>query len=107
MKNLRMKSARAALVFGGVMLAAVVWTVECTLRDAAVGWNQKNDTAGPISACSFSLICCGSWSGLFLDEGKSVLRLVMYLTALGLAVIDLVMFYAKRRRKKRLEQEDG
>ena len=29
----------------------------------------------------------------------------MYLTALGLAVTDLAVFYAKRRKEKRSEQE--
>ena len=95
----------APLVWGGAMLAIVVWTAECTLRDAAVGWNQKNGMSS-LTIFSTYLICCGTWGGLFWEKGKFVLSCVMYLTALGLAVMDLVMIYAEHRRKKRPEQED-
>ena len=95
----------APLVFGGVMLAAVVWTVECTLRDAAVGWNQKKDTTGPMTTYSSCLMCCAMWGNILWEDGGFVLSAVLYLTALGLAVMDLVI-YVKHRRKKRLEQED-
>ena len=97
----------APLVFGGVILAAAVWTVECTLRDAAVGWNQKNGAASQLTIFSTYLICCATWGGIFWEDGKVVFGCVMYLTALGMAVMDLVMIYANRRRKKRLEQEGG
>ena len=97
----------APLIFGGVMLAAVVWTVECTLRDAAVGWNQKSGASSQLTVFSTYLLCCGTWGSLFWEEGQFVLSRVMYLTALGLAVMDLAVFFAKRRREKRLEQEDG
>ena len=96
----------APLVFCGVMLALVVWTVECTLRDAAVGWNQKNGAASQLTMLSTYLICCGTWGNLFWEKGKYVFSGVMCLTALGLSVMELVTIYAMRRRKKRLEQED-
>lgn len=96
----------APLVFGGVMLALVVWTVECTLRDAAVGWNQKNGAASQLIMLSTWLICCGNWGNLFWEDSSFVFSGVMYLTALGLAVMELVIIYAEHRRKKRPEQED-
>ncbi|MDE6260161.1 MAG: hypothetical protein K2M42_04765 [Oscillospiraceae bacterium] len=96
----------APLVSVGVVLAAEVWTVECTLRDAAVGWNQKNGAAGQVSISTIYLFCCMIWGYVFQEDGKFVLGCVMYLTAVGLAVIDLVTLYAKHRRKKRPDQED-
>ena len=96
----------APLVWTGVMLAAEVWTAECTLRDAAGGWNQKNGASGQVSISTIYLFCCMIWGYLFQEDGKFVLGCVMYLTAVGLAVIDLVTLYAKHRRKKRPEQED-
>ena len=95
----------APLVFCGVMLAAVVWTVECTLRDAAVGWNQKNGAVSQLTIFSTYLICCATWGNLFWEDGSIVLSCVMYLTALGMSVLDLATLYAKRHKEKRPEQE--
>lgn len=95
----------APLVFGGVMLAAVVWTVECTLRDAAVGWNQNDGAPGQAAILSSWLICCAMWGNMLWEKGGFVISAVLCLTALGLAVMELVI-YVKHRRKKRLEQED-
>lgn len=95
----------APLVFGGVMLAAVVWTVECTLRDAAVGWNQKNGAANQAGMYALYASLLVNWVGTFLEGGNIVLGCVMFLTCMGLAVVAVVTIYAMRRRKKRLEQE--
>ena len=94
----------APLAFGGAMLAMVVWTAECTLRDAAVGWNQKNGAASQVGILSFYFLCFANWGNLFWEDGSFVFSCVMYLTALGLAMMDLVI-YVKHRRKKRPNQE--
>ena len=96
----------APLVWGGVMLAVIVWTVECTLRDAAVGWNQKNVAAAqvwmyPLYAANLVL-----WGSNALEKGHTVLSCVMFLSSAGLLVVLVVTVYAIRRREKRLKQED-
>ena len=96
----------APLVLGGVMLALVVWTVECTLRDAAVGWNQKDGAASQVGIFSLYIFCFANWGGLFWEKRNFVFSCVMYLTVLGLAVMELVMIYTMRRKKKRPDQED-
>ena len=96
----------APLVLGGVMLALVVWTVECTLRDAAVGWNQKNGAATQAGMYALYAQTLLIWGSNFLQSGRPVLGCVMYLTCAGLLVVLVVTLYAMRRRKKRPEQED-
>ncbi|MDE7171185.1 MAG: hypothetical protein K2O11_04820 [Oscillospiraceae bacterium] len=93
----------APLVLGGVMLAALVWTVECTLRDAAVGWNQKNGVASAMYGTYASQLVF--WGGKFLDSGDTVLGCVMFLSAAGLLAALVAELCAYRRQKKLLEQE--
>ncbi|MBD5085223.1 MAG: hypothetical protein HDT33_09300 [Clostridiales bacterium] len=95
----------APLVWGGVMLAVVVWTAECTLRDAAVGWNQKNGAASQVSISSFYAPYLVFWGCSFLEKGLTVLGCAMLLSSAGLIVVLVVQLYAMRRKKKRSDQE--
>lgn len=95
----------APLVFGGVMLAAVVWTVECTLRDAAVGWNQKTGAESQVMMYGLYTPSLLYWGSSALEKGKTVLGCVIFMTSAGLFVVFAVTLYAMRRRKKRQEQE--
>ena len=97
----------APLVWGGVMLAAVVWTAECTLRDAAVGWNQKNGAASQTGMYALYASYLVMWGSNSLQNGHTVLGCMMFLSSAGLLAVLVVTVYAMRRRKKRLEQEDG
>ena len=96
----------APLTFGGAMLAMVVWTAECTLRDAAVGWNQKNGAAGQVSISTIYAPYLMFWGSNFLEKGHTVLGCVMLLSSAGLFMVLIVTLYAERRRKKRPGQED-
>lgn len=94
------------LAFGGVILAVEVWTVECTLRDAAVGWNQKNGAAAPRGMYPVYAAYLAIFGISFLINGNAVMGCVMSLSAAGLLVVIVVTVYAVRRRKKQPDQED-
>ena len=94
----------APLVFGGAMLAVVVWTMECALRDAAVGWNQKSGAAIPMYTLYTSYFVI--WGCDLLGSDDIVLGWVMLLSAAGLLAAFAATACSARRRTKRLEQED-
>lgn len=95
----------APLVWGGAMLAMVVWTAECTLRDAAVGWNQKNGAAAQTAMYPLYATYLVFFGSNFLEKGDTLLGCVMFLSSAGLLVVLVVQLYAMRRREKRLKQE--
>lgn len=95
----------APLVWGGVMLAVIVWTVECTLRDAAVGWNQRNGAAAQTALYPLYATYLVVWGGNVLEKGHTVLSCVMFLSSAGLLVVLAATVYAMRRKKKQPDQE--
>ena len=95
----------APLVWGSVVLTTVVWAVECTLRDAAVGWNQKDGAANQMGLSAFYVSYLMIWGLRFLEEDHRVLGCVLLLSCAGLFVVLIATVYAERRRKKRPNQE--
>lgn len=97
------------LLIGGLVLAVVVWSGECILRGAMLGFNQRKTETGQIImyfALGASNILQG---GIKLDVSVSLGVLAILL---GISFMSLggLMLYARHRRKlaeNQLDTEDG
>lgn len=98
------------LLMGGLMLAVVVWSGECILRGAMLGFNQRKNESGQIIRY-FSLGLC--WlviGGSNLDAMSGSIGVTQMLMGAGFLIQGGLTLYARRRRKlaeTRLDAEDG
>ena len=98
------------LLLGGLMLAVVVWSGECILRGAMLGFNQRKNESGQIIRY-FSLGFC--WlviGGSSLEDMPGSLGAVQVLMGASFLIEGGLMLYARHRRKlaeNQLDTEDG
>ena len=98
------------LIMSGLMLALVVWSGECILRGAMLGFNQRKNESGQI-IMYFSLGLC--WlviGGSNLEAMSSSLGAVQMLMGASFLIQGGLMLYARHRRKlaeNQLDTEDG
>ena len=97
------------LLLGGVLLAVVVWSGECILRGAMLGFNQRKAETGQIImyfALGASNILQGS---IKLDVSVS-LGVLAILLGISFMILGGLMLYARHGRRlaeNRLNTEDG
>ncbi len=95
------------LLMGGVMLALVVWSSECILRGAMLGFNQKKAETGQIImyfALGASRVLRNSVS---LHVRPSSLEVVQLLVGVSFLLLGGLMLYARHRRKLAENQLDA
>lgn len=98
------------LLMGGLLLAMVVWSGECILRGAMLGFNQKKAETGQIImyfALGASRILRNSVS---LYVRPSSLEVVQMLVGASFLILGSLMLYAQHNRKlaeNQLDAEDG
>ena len=97
------------LLMGGLMLAVVVWSGECILRGAMLGFNQKKTETGQIIiyfALGASRTILG---GVKLDVSGS-LGILEILLGISFMSLGGLMLYARHKRnaaENQLDTEDG
>lgn len=98
------------LLPAGLLLAVVVWSGECILRGAMLGFNQKKAESGQIIV-KFALGFC--WlliGGSHPDAMSGSLGVTQMLIGVGFLIQGGLMLYARQRRKlaeSLLDTEDG
>ena len=98
------------LIISGLLLAVVVWSGECILRGAMLGFNQRKNESGQI-IMYFSLGLC--WlviGGSNLEAMSGSLGAVQMLMGASFLIQGGLMLYARHRRKlaeNQLDTEDG
>ena len=98
------------LIMSGLMLALVVWSGECILRGAMLGFNQRKNESGQI-IMYFSLgLCWLVMGGSNLEAMSGSQGAVQMLMGASFLIQGGLMLYARHRRKlveTRLDTEDG
>lgn len=88
------------LVLCALMLTFVVWSGECILRGAMLGFNQRKSESGQIISY-FSLGAC--WTiigGTNTDAMSSSLRAVQMLMGGSFLILGILMLYARYKRRR-------
>lgn len=87
------------LAVGGLFLAMTVWKGGCILHDAEIGWNQKNSAGYTVIwqvwAVNLSIQCL-----LHFRKEKITPVIVIAGMCVCLFVLEGILFYVKRHRKK-------
>ena len=97
------------LLAAGLLLAVVVWSGECILRDAMLGFNQKKSEAGQIIVY-FALGASNILQGVIKLDVSVPLGVLAILLGISFMGLGGLMLYARHRRKlaeNRLDAGDG
>lgn len=100
--------ATAELIFCGLALALCVWQADCTLHDAAVGWNQKK------TAVNSQLSVYVTWGILTIIQSLTGLSdgnikkcvVWAFLSACLWALLGITLYVRRRRAERQAEPED-
>ena len=85
------------LILGGLMLAATVWQIYCTLNDAAIGWNQKPEFA---RTQKILFVCYGIMFSVNAERNEGMWVVLFLFVAFCMFAMAAVAFFADYRRKK-------
>ena len=88
------------LLAAGLLLTFVVWSGECILRGAMLGFNQRKSESGQIISY-FSLGAC--WAiigGTNTDAMSGSLRAVQMLMGGSFLILGILMLYARHKRRR-------
>ena len=97
------------LIMSGLMLALVVWSGECILRGAMLGFNQKKTETGQI-IMYFALGASNILQGCIKLDVSDSLGVLAILLGISFMILGGLMLYARHRRKlaeNQLDTEDG
>lgn len=97
---LRWEDRTFTLLSAGLLLTFVVWSGECILRGAMLGFNQRKSEAGQIISY-FSLGAC--WTvigGTNTDAMSGSLRAMQLLMGGSFLILGILMLYARYRRRQ-------
>ena len=99
------------LLGGGLILSLLVWDGECIFRDARMGYNQRKNESGQITAY-FTMGACWTLMGT-LNLGNlttKTLSMLQIPMGVGYLILGILMLVARRRRRlaeHRLDAQDG
>lgn len=95
------------LLAAGLLLAFAVWSGECILRGAMLGFNQRKSESGQIISY-FSLGACWTIIGSTnTDTMSGALRAVQLLMGGSFLILGILMLYARYRRRQMEGQPDA
>lgn len=107
---LHWEARTVTLLAAGLLLALMVWSGECILRGAMLGFNQQKNETGQITAY-FSLGACWTLTGCAnLGALSGSLGTIQILMGGSYLVMGVLMLYARHRRRqaeRRLDAGDG
>lgn len=95
------------LLAAGLLLTFVVWSGECILRGAMLGFNQRKSENGQIISY-FSLGACWTVIGSAnTDTMSGSLRAVQLLMGVSFLILGVLMLYARHKRRQAERQPDA
>lgn len=95
------------LLAAGLLLTFVVWSGECILRGAMLGFNQRKSESGQIISY-FSLGAC--WTiigGTNTDAVSGSLKAMQLLMGGSFLILGMLMLYARHKRRQAERQPDA
>lgn len=108
---LHWESRTLTLLMGGLILAVVVWSGECILRGAMLGFNQGGNERSQIIMYLALGACWVLLGGADLESQADGARTATKLfLGFSYVILGSLMLYARHRRKlaeSRLDTEDG
>ena len=110
MEALRWKGRTMTLLAGGLILTVVVWSGECILRGAMLGFNQRKNESSQIITYFALGACWTVTGGANLGAMSGSLGTLQLLLGGSYFIMGLLMLYARHKRKLseiRLDAGDG
>ena len=83
------------LVLTGLLLAHLIWTAECILKDAWSSWKDGRPALGGVAAITSLVV----WQNMFWRRG-GVWRAAYVFLCADIAVLFVLALYDERRRKR-------
>lgn len=97
---LRWEARTVTLLSAGVLLALLVWSGECILRGAMLGFNQRRNESGQI-IMYFSLgLCWTVIGGSNLEAMSGSLGAMQLLMGGSFFILGILMLYARHKRQQ-------
>ena len=104
---LRWETRTFTLLTAGLLLTFVVWSGECILRGAMLGFNQRKSESGQIISY-FSLgICWTIIGGTNTDAMSGSLRAMQLLMGGSFLILGVLMLCARRKRQQLEHRPDA